>query len=107
MTTSDDLAHDLDVEEVVLGLLGRIRDELRVDTVTVLLLDPYGLELVATASIGLEEEVAQGFGCPSARASPAGSRAPARPCSSPRSTGRACSTRCSSSGACGPSSGCP
>ncbi|GAA1752406.1 SpoIIE family protein phosphatase [Luedemannella helvata] len=44
--------------------LGDIRDALRVDTVTVLLLDPYGRELVATASLGLEEEVAQGVRLP-------------------------------------------
>lgn len=57
------LAH-LEVEELVQALLGRIRDRLDVDTVSVFLLDPYGLDLVATASIGLEDEVAQGVRLP-------------------------------------------
>lgn len=62
--TGEESPPHLDVEEVVQDLLGAIRDELRVDTVTVLLLDPYGQELMATASLGLEEEVAQGVRLP-------------------------------------------
>jgi putative methionine-R-sulfoxide reductase with GAF domain len=57
------LAH-LDVEELIEALLGRVKQLLEVDTVTVLLLDPYGHELIATASIGLEEEVTQGVRLP-------------------------------------------
>jgi serine phosphatase RsbU (regulator of sigma subunit) len=41
--------------------LDRIRDLLRAETAVVLLLDPSGTELVATAAKGLEEEVQQGF----------------------------------------------
>lgn len=76
--TDTALAH-LDVEDLIQELLGRIREQLRVDTATVLLLDPYGQELVATASLGLEEEVAQGVRLPVGRGfagSVASTRAP-------------------------------
>jgi serine phosphatase RsbU (regulator of sigma subunit) len=61
--TDASLAH-LDVEELISTLLVRVKEQLRVDAVTVLLLDPYGQELTATASIGLEEEVVQGLRVP-------------------------------------------
>jgi sigma-B regulation protein RsbU (phosphoserine phosphatase) len=61
--TDTTLAH-LDVEALISALLGRIRDELSVDTVTVLLLDPHGHDLVAAASVGLEDEVTQGVRLP-------------------------------------------
>ncbi len=61
--TDTALAH-LDVASLVAELLVRVRDQLRADTATVLLLDPYGEELVATASVGLEAEVAQGVRIP-------------------------------------------
>jgi sigma-B regulation protein RsbU (phosphoserine phosphatase) len=64
--TDTALAH-LDVESLVAELLARVQEELRVDTATVLLLDPYGDELVATASLGLAEEVAQGVRLPVGR----------------------------------------
>jgi phosphoserine phosphatase RsbU/P len=51
----------LGVEELLAELLERIRDLLRAETAVVLLLDPTGMELVATAAKGLEEEVQQGF----------------------------------------------
>jgi phosphoserine phosphatase RsbU/P len=61
--TDTALAH-LDVDALVAVLLERVRDELTVDTATVLLLDPHGQDLVATASLGLEEEVIQGVRLP-------------------------------------------
>jgi len=61
--TDTALAH-LNVDEFVATLLTRIRDELRVDAATVLLLDGEDQDLVATASVGLEEEVAQGVRVP-------------------------------------------
>ena len=64
--TDTALAH-LDVEDLVEALLDRIQRHLRVDTATVLLLDPYGQELIATASRGLSEEVWQGVRLPVGR----------------------------------------
>jgi serine phosphatase RsbU (regulator of sigma subunit) len=61
--TDTALAH-LTAEDLVATLLSRIRSELRVDAATVLLLDVEGQDLVATASVGLEEEVAQGVRVP-------------------------------------------
>jgi anti-sigma regulatory factor (Ser/Thr protein kinase)/uncharacterized protein YigA (DUF484 family) len=57
------LAH-LDTQDLLVELLGRVRDLLRSDTVTLLLLDPTSRYLVATATCGLEEEVQQGFRLP-------------------------------------------
>jgi len=61
--TDTALAH-LNVDDLISTLLTRIRDELHVDAATVLLLDGDGQDLVATASVGLEEEVAQGVRVP-------------------------------------------
>ncbi|NJC66659.1 SpoIIE family protein phosphatase [Planosporangium flavigriseum] len=57
------LSH-LDVENLLVELLDRVRELLNVDTATVLLLDPSGQQLVATAARGLEEEVRQGVRIP-------------------------------------------
>jgi phosphoserine phosphatase RsbU/P len=57
------LAH-LSLSELLAELLERIRDLLKVDTATVLLLDPDTNELVATAGRGLEEEVRRGVRIP-------------------------------------------
>ncbi|MFI6235891.1 PP2C family protein-serine/threonine phosphatase [Micromonospora sp. NPDC050784] len=51
----------LNVAELLDELLERIRDLLKVDTATILLLDDHTGELVATAAKGLEEEVRRGF----------------------------------------------
>jgi serine phosphatase RsbU (regulator of sigma subunit) len=50
----------LDVEDLLDELLDRVRDVLRADTATVLLLDAPAQELVATAAKGLQDEVRQG-----------------------------------------------
>jgi len=57
------LAH-LELDELFAELLVRIRDILAVDTVVVLLANDAGDELVARASVGLEEEVEQGVRIP-------------------------------------------
>ncbi|MEU1748155.1 PP2C family protein-serine/threonine phosphatase [Micromonospora arida] len=51
----------LNVAELLDELLERVRDLLKVDTATILLLDDHTGELVATAAKGLEEEVRRGF----------------------------------------------
>jgi phosphoserine phosphatase RsbU/P len=60
-SVTDAALSQLGVEELLAELLERIRDLLRAETAVVLLLDPTGTELVATAAKGLEEEVQQGF----------------------------------------------
>jgi serine phosphatase RsbU (regulator of sigma subunit) len=55
---------DLDLPDLLVELLDRVRDLLAVDTAAVLLLDPTGSELVATAARGIEEEVRQGVRIP-------------------------------------------
>jgi signal transduction histidine kinase len=57
------LAH-LELEPLLGALLPRIHDILGVDTVAVLLLDAATAELVATAAVGIEEEVEQGVRIP-------------------------------------------
>lgn len=61
--TDTALTH-LDFGELFHELLDRVREILDVDTVTVLLLDAAGANLVATASLGLEAEVRQGVQIP-------------------------------------------
>lgn len=61
--TDTALAH-LGVEALLIELLDRVRDLLDVDTAAVLLLDPSGQYLVATAARGIEEEVRQGVRIP-------------------------------------------
>ncbi|NGM16253.1 SpoIIE family protein phosphatase [Verrucosispora sp. CWR15] len=51
----------LSVAELLDELLERVRDLLKVDTATILLLDGHTGELIATAAKGLEEEVRRGF----------------------------------------------
>jgi putative methionine-R-sulfoxide reductase with GAF domain len=51
----------LNTAELLDELLERVRDLLKVDTATILLLDGHTGELVATATKGLEEEVRRGF----------------------------------------------
>ena len=51
----------LNVAELLDELLERVRDLLKVDTATILLLDDHTGELVATAAKGLEEEVRRRF----------------------------------------------
>ncbi|GAA1201355.1 PP2C family protein-serine/threonine phosphatase [Pseudonocardia alaniniphila] len=63
VVTDADLAH-LDVEDLLTALLERVRLLLDVDTAAVLLLDPSGSQLVATAARGIEEEVQQGVRIP-------------------------------------------
>jgi signal transduction histidine kinase len=60
------LAH-LDVHELLDVLLPRIREILAADTCAVLLLDAERAELVATAAVGIEEEVEQGVRIPLGR----------------------------------------
>ncbi|GAA0725336.1 SpoIIE family protein phosphatase [Dactylosporangium roseum] len=54
----------LGLEDLLDELLERTRDLLRADTAAVMLLDPSGTELVATAASGLEREVHQGLRVP-------------------------------------------
>src|ERR1700754_5093830 len=61
--TESRLAH-LDVSELLVELLDRVRELLEVDTAAVLLLDPSASYLVATVARGLEEEVRQGVRIP-------------------------------------------
>ncbi|MFG2062786.1 GAF domain-containing SpoIIE family protein phosphatase [Micromonospora sp. NPDC048871] len=51
----------LNIADLFDELLERVRDLLKVDTATILLLDGHTGELVATAAKGLEEEVRRGF----------------------------------------------
>jgi anti-sigma regulatory factor (Ser/Thr protein kinase)/putative methionine-R-sulfoxide reductase with GAF domain len=64
--TDAGLAH-LDLEELLVELLDRVRELLCVDTAAVLLLDPSSQHLVATAARGIEEEVRQGVRIPLGR----------------------------------------
>jgi serine phosphatase RsbU (regulator of sigma subunit) len=61
------MAHLEDDEAFLAALLDRTRAVLRADTAAVLLLDPAGEQLVATAAAGLEEEVRQGVRIPVGR----------------------------------------
>src|SRR5918997_2338510 len=64
--TDTALGH-LGVEALLAELLDRVRALLEVDTAAVLLLDPSGQYLVATAARGIEEEVRQGVRIPLGR----------------------------------------
>ncbi|MGH4014341.1 MAG: ATP-binding SpoIIE family protein phosphatase [Pseudonocardiaceae bacterium] len=61
--TDTALAH-LDVEDLLVELLDRVRELLQVDTATVLLLDSSSQQLVVTAARGLEAAVRQGIRIP-------------------------------------------
>ncbi len=54
----------LDFDKLLEVMVWRVRELFDVDTVTVLLTDPSGEQLVATATAGLEEEVFQGVRVP-------------------------------------------
>jgi putative methionine-R-sulfoxide reductase with GAF domain len=61
---TDGALSQLGVEDLLDELLERTRELLRADTAAVLLLDPTGTELIATAASGLEQEVRQGVRLP-------------------------------------------
>ncbi|WP_229372286.1 PP2C family protein-serine/threonine phosphatase [Umezawaea beigongshangensis] len=61
---TDGTLRELDLEKLFEVLLWRVRDLFSVATVTVLLTDPSGEQLVAKAASGLEEEVFQGVRVP-------------------------------------------
>ena len=61
---TDTALSSLDAESLLTELLIRTKEVLGADTAAVLLLDPAGRELIATASSGLEEEVRQGTRVP-------------------------------------------
>ncbi|MEU7524281.1 SpoIIE family protein phosphatase [Saccharothrix sp. NPDC042600] len=61
---TDSALRELDLDKLFEVLLGQVRELLSVDTVTVLLTDPGGEQLVARATRGLEEEVLQGVRVP-------------------------------------------
>ncbi|HEY2671705.1 MAG TPA: GAF domain-containing SpoIIE family protein phosphatase [Rugosimonospora sp.] len=64
--TDAGLSH-LDVEDLLVELLERVRELMHVDTAAVLLLDSSGQYLIATAARGIEEEVRQGVRIPVGR----------------------------------------
>lgn len=66
IVTDSALAY-LDTESLLAELLGRVRELLAVDTATVLLVDTSERQLVATAAVGIEEEVRQGVRVPVGR----------------------------------------
>ena len=57
------LAH-LDIDDLLTELASRVRELMGTDTSAILLLDPSGRELVATAASGLEEEIRLGVRIP-------------------------------------------
>ncbi|MGW4210411.1 PP2C family protein-serine/threonine phosphatase [Lentzea sp. NPDC004789] len=61
---TDGTLRQLELDKLLEVLLRRVRDLLAVDTVTVLLVDRSGRQLVARAASGLEEEVFQGVRVP-------------------------------------------
>lgn len=63
-SVSDSVLAHIDTEQVLAELLDRIRECLEADTAAVLLLEPGGRELVATATRGIETEVRQGVRIP-------------------------------------------
>jgi serine phosphatase RsbU (regulator of sigma subunit)/anti-sigma regulatory factor (Ser/Thr protein kinase) len=76
---SDSALAYLGVEEMLSGMLERVRSELAADTAAVLLLDEERQVLVARAARGLEEEVRQGVQVPLARGFAGRVAAQARP----------------------------
>ena len=61
---TDSTLRNLDREKLFEVLLRRVHELFAVDTATILLVDPSGERLVATATIGLEEEIFQGVRIP-------------------------------------------
>jgi sigma-B regulation protein RsbU (phosphoserine phosphatase) len=66
-TVTDAALSRLGVEDLLQELLERTKDLLHADTAAIMLLDPTGTELVATAASGLESEVYQGVHVPFGR----------------------------------------
>jgi len=64
LSVTDAALARLDIDDLLTELTARIRGLMDTDTATILLLDPTGRELVATAATGLEEEVRQGVRIP-------------------------------------------
>ncbi len=64
---TDAALSSLELDDLLDELLERTRELLSVDTAAILLVDPTGRELVATAASGLEEEVRQGIRVPIGR----------------------------------------
>jgi putative methionine-R-sulfoxide reductase with GAF domain len=64
LAVTDRALAELDIDELLSELAARTRDLLATDTAAILLLDPSGRELVATAASGLEEEVRQAVRIP-------------------------------------------
>ena len=64
LAMTDAALAQLDVDELLTELASRTRELMGTDTAAILLLDPSGRELVATAASGLEEEVRQGIRVP-------------------------------------------
>ncbi len=63
-TVTDAALSHLSADDLLTALLGRVREILDADTAAVLLLDSSGRQLIATAAVGLEEEVSQGVQIP-------------------------------------------
>ncbi|TDC93406.1 GAF domain-containing protein [Saccharopolyspora aridisoli] len=63
LVTDTALAH-LDVRDLLREVLARVSDVLDVDVATALLLDADGDELIATAAVGIEDDVKQGVRMP-------------------------------------------
>jgi phosphoserine phosphatase RsbU/P len=64
LSVTDATLARLDVDDLLSELTARVRRLMDTDTAAILLLDPTGRELVATAAAGLEEEVRQGVRIP-------------------------------------------
>jgi sigma-B regulation protein RsbU (phosphoserine phosphatase) len=64
LAVTDAALAQLDVDDLLVELTSRTRDLMAADTSAILLLDPSGRELVATAASGLEEEIRLGVRIP-------------------------------------------
>jgi phosphoserine phosphatase RsbU/P len=64
LAVTDAALAQLDVDELLTELTARVRELMRTDTATILLIEASGRELIATAATGLDEEVRQGVRVP-------------------------------------------
>jgi phosphoserine phosphatase RsbU/P len=64
LAVTDTALSRLDVDDLLTELVSRTRELMAADTSAILLLEPSGRELVATAASGLEQEVRQGVRIP-------------------------------------------
>jgi putative methionine-R-sulfoxide reductase with GAF domain len=64
LAVTDAALAQLDIDDLLTELTSRTRELMGTDTAAILLLEPSGRELVATAATGLEEEVRQGTRIP-------------------------------------------